>query len=299
MFVIGVANQKGGVGKTTTAINAAAGLALSGKRTLLIDMDPQTNATSGLGQNPDDFESTIFNALMGEGDPQASVHPTGVENLSLIPGDMQLIALERILMAEDHREQRLEKAIQALGERFEYVLIDAPPTLGLLTINTLRAANSLIVPIQSEYYALEGLSLLMETVERVKASLNPHLEILGLLMTMVDGRTNLARQVCQEVLSHFGDKVFRTVIARSVRLSEAPSHGLPILIYDPKSPAAEAHWNLVHEIIARCEEKTKQEQPKAPDAPERASSDIACEPGGGSEGSEVSTDGMTGENNDS
>lgn len=253
MFTIGVANQKGGVGKTTTAINLAAGLALRGRSTLLVDLDPQGNASSGLGLNRDEVPHTITDALLGLCPVDACLQPTTFELLSVIPSDLRLIALEKDLLAEDQREARLANALTPLAHRFQYALLDAPPSLGLLTLNILRAADRLIIPVQSEYYALEGLTLLIETIESVRAAVNPRLEILGLLMTMVDGRTNLARQVLEEVLRHFGDKVFRTVIARSVRLSEAPSHGQPILTYDPRSPAAQAHLALTDEVIARCE----------------------------------------------
>ncbi len=252
-FFIGITNQKGGVGKTTTAINLAAGLALAGRSTLLVDMDPQGNATSGLGVNRESLEHTVMEALMGQHPPQDCLVGTGVERLSLLPADMRLIAAERDLLRQEHREAHLAKALRPLASRFQYIIIDSPPTLGLLTINVLRAVNHLLIPVQSEYYALEGLSSLVETVIRAQASVNPQLEILGVLMTMVDGRTNLARQVVEEVLKHFGDKVFKTVVARSVRLSEAPSHGQAIMLYDPRCPATVAHQNLTQEVIHRCE----------------------------------------------
>jgi chromosome partitioning protein len=252
-ITIGVTNQKGGVGKTTTAINLAAGLALAGRRSLLVDLDPQGNATSGLGIARDALQSTICELLLGEQSASGCLVETSIDNLQVLPADMRLIAAERQLMEAEHRERRLAQVLESLLGSFDYIVVDAPPSLGLLTLNVLCGVNRVLIPVQSEYYALEGLSLLLETVERVRESVNPELEILGLLMTMVDGRTNLARQVVEEVLRHFDRKVFRTVIARSVRLSEAPSHGQPILTYDPRSASALAYQALVQEVIDRCE----------------------------------------------
>lgn len=249
---LGVINQKGGVGKTTTAINLAASLALRGLPTLLVDLDPQGNATSGTGVVREEGRATIFEALLGQAPAADTLHDSSVPHLSVMPSDIRLIAVERELMAEERREDPLCRALDSLGDRFAYIVVDAPPSLGLLTLNILRAVRHLVIPVQSEYYALEGLSLLMETVESVRSGINPDLEILGLLMTMVDGRTNLARQVVEEVLRHFGDKVFRTVIARSVRLSEAPSHGQPVVTYDARCPASQAYGDLTSEVIARC-----------------------------------------------
>jgi chromosome partitioning protein len=256
MHSIGVANQKGGVGKTTTAINIAAGLALQGRRTLLVDMDPQGNASSGVGVDRDGIEHTIHEALMGACPIDAALCDTAVEGLSLIPSDIRLIAAERELLNIDSRETRLHGCLQPLNSRYDFVVIDAPPSLGLLTLNVMRAVEHLIIPVQAEYYALEGLSMLLETIEQIQGTINPRLKVLGVLMTMVDGRTLLAKQVVTEVLNHFGDKVFKTIITRSVRLSEAPSHGLPIMLYDPKSAPAEAHQRLTEEVIARCEQPT-------------------------------------------
>lgn len=260
MHTIGVANQKGGVGKTTTAINIAAGLALQGRRTLLVDMDPQGNASSGVGVDREGIEHTIHEALMGDCPVDATLCPTAVEGLTLIPSDIRLIAAEKELLHTDSREARLHGCLQPLASRFDYVVVDAPPSLGLLTLNVMRAVDGLIIPVQAEYYALEGLSMLLETIEQIHGSINPRLEILGVLMTMVDGRTLLAKQVVTEVLNHFGDKVFKTIITRSVRLSEAPSHGLPIMLYDPKSAPAEAHERLTQEILQRCEGEPQSEE---------------------------------------
>lgn len=251
MHVIGVTNQKGGVGKTTTAINLAAALAERGEPTLLVDLDPQGNASSGAGLDRSSITLTSYEAIMGLSPIEGCIYPTKIENLSVLPADMRLIAVERELADEDQRELRLSAALRAVSHHYRYVIVDSPPSLGLLTLNVLRAVEHLVIPVQSEYYALEGLSTLVETVRRIQADINPRLEVLGLVMTMVDSRTNLARQVVEEVLKHFGDKVFRTVIARSVRLSEAPSFGESILTYDSRSSSAEAHRRLAQEVVNR------------------------------------------------
>jgi chromosome partitioning protein len=252
-YTIGVTNQKGGVGKTTTAVNLAAGLALRGRFTLLVDVDPQGNATSGVGISREDVDQTVYEAILGLSPIEGCILPTKIDKLFVLPSDMRLIAAEKELLDEARRETRLLATLRAISAHYQYIIVDSPPSLGLLTLNVLRAVDRLIIPVQSEYYALEGLTTLVETVRRVQAGVNPRLEILGLLMTMVDGRTNLARQVVEEVVNHFGDKVFQTVVARSVRLSEAPSFGEPILTYDPKSPSAQVHVALTREVIARCE----------------------------------------------
>ena len=252
-YTIGITNQKGGVGKTTTAVNLAAGLALRGRSTLLVDVDPQGNATSGVSISREDVDHTVYEAILGLSPIEACILSTKIDKLFVLPSDMRLIAAEKELLDEARRETRLLAALRAISAHYQYIIVDSPPSLGLLTLNVLRAVDRLIIPVQSEYYALEGLTTLVETVRRVQAGVNPRLEILGLLMTMVDGRTNLARQVVEEVVNHFGDKVFQTVVARSVRLSEAPSFGEPILTYDPKSPSAQVHIALTREVIARCE----------------------------------------------
>ncbi len=278
-FTIGITNQKGGVGKTTTAVNLAAGLALRGRVTLLVDVDPQGNATSGVGISREDVDQTVYEAILGLSPIEGCILPTKIDKLFVLPSDMRLIAAETELLDEARRETRLLAALRAISAHYQYIIVDSPPSLGLLTLNVLRAVDRLIIPVQSEYYALEGLTTLIETVRRVQAGVNPRLEILGLLMTMVDGRTNLARQVVEEVVNHFGDNVFQTVVARSVRLSEAPSFGEPILTYDPKSPSAQVHIALTREVIARCERPRPQdiassiitsrgEEQRAPSAPE-------------------------------
>ena len=253
--VIAVANQKGGVGKTTTAINLAAGIALSGHATLLVDIDPQGNATSGVGLKQRATETgTVYDALLAD-DPAAGadrlVLDSGVERLSLVPATRELTGAEIELISLPDRERRLKRFIDAVKEKVEFVVVDCPPSLGLLTLNGLVAADTVLIPLHCEYFALEGLADLVGTMRRVRAAYNPGLEIEGVLLTMYDERTNLGQQVAREVREFFKDKVFRTVIPRNVRLGEAPSHGMPGVVYDARSRGAEAYFALAHEVITR------------------------------------------------
>ena len=246
--IICIANQKGGVGKTTTAVNLAACLAEKGKQTLLVDMDPQGNATSGLGVKAG--KRTVYEALLGECTLEGTLEKTKQSELSLCPGDIRLAGAELELANLTRREYRLRAALESLKSRYDFILIDCPPSLGLLTVNALTAAQTILIPIQCEYYALEGVSALMNTVQRVRHGLNPTLEIEGVLLTMLDGRTNLGLQVVAEVKKHFKRQVFHTTVPRNVRLGEAPSHGLPIHLYDSRSTGAEAYRALAAEVIS-------------------------------------------------
>jgi len=248
---IAIANQKGGVGKTTTTINLGAALAVAERRTLVVDSDPQSNTTRGLGFGPDPDRASIYDCLL-DGNAEAPVLlDTEIPGLKLLPAERDLLGAEIELVSAEEREQRLKKSLQRLTEEFDYILIDCPPSLGLLTLNALVAADSLIVPVQCEYLALEGLSEVMATLTRVSGGLNPALSLEGVVLTMFDDRTNLSRQVQDEIREHLGAKVFRTIIPRNVRLGEAPSFGKSIISYDIRSKGAEAYMSLAREIIER------------------------------------------------
>ncbi|CAM4320742.1 ParA family protein [Lacicoccus alkaliphilus] len=251
MKIFAIANQKGGVGKTTTAVNLSAALTERGKKVLLADIDPQGNATSGLGIGKNDLEQSIYDVLMDEADINDVRCATTNMNLDLIPANISLAGAEIELVSAMSRELRLKKAFEKLDQDYDYCIIDCPPSLSLLTINAFTAADSVIIPVQAEYYALEGLSQLIDTIELVRRHLNTDLEIEGILLTMLDARTNLGAQVSEEVRDHFGEKVYKTVILRNVRLGEAPSYGQPITVYDPKSQGAENYSRLAEEVIER------------------------------------------------
>jgi chromosome partitioning protein len=250
--LVAVANQKGGVGKTTTAINLATALALAGYQTLLVDVDPQGNLTSGVGMKGQAAAAgTVYEALLTDAPPQSFVVPTSVENLFLIPADGNLTGAEIELVTAENRERRLQRLVAPLRSRFDYIFIDCPPSLGLLTLNALVAADAVLIPLHCEYFALEGLADLVATMRRVRAALNPALDIEGVLLTMYDDRTNLGQLVARDVREFFKDKVFNTIIPRNVRLGEAPSHGMPAVIYDARSRGAAAYVALAHELAAK------------------------------------------------
>jgi chromosome partitioning protein len=253
-LVLAIVNQKGGVGKTTTAVNLAASLAVQEKRVLVVDLDPQGNATSGSGIARDEGERpTIYHALLGESDVRGAVLPTEVPNLFVVPASSDLVGAELELVTAEAREHRLREALAPVRDGYDYILIDCPPSLGLLTINALTAADRVLVPLQCEYYALEGLGSLLRTIELVRANLNRDLVLEGVVLTMFDARNNLARQVMKNVQDHLPGQVYETVIPRNVRLSEAPSHGRPALLYDIESKGAQSYLQLATELVKRAE----------------------------------------------
>ena len=249
--VVAVVNQKGGVGKTTTAINLAAAVALEGIPTLLLDCDPQCNTTGGLGLGRDADRNSTYEVLLGEVKLEQALQPTAVANLQVLPSSRDLIGVNFDLAGQPRREFRLRDAIEPLRERFPLILLDCPPSLDLLTLNALVAADALLVPMQAEYFALEGISELIGTLDKVAAAFNPGLALEGVLLTMYDPRTSLSQQVAESLREFFGDKLLRTTIPRNVRLAEAPSHGLPVMLYDPKSRGAEAYAELARELLGR------------------------------------------------
>lgn len=251
--VIAVANQKGGVGKTTTAVNLAAAVAATGRSTLLIDIDPQGHSTTGLGIDVAGGEDTVYDVLVDEVPLERALQPSIIPQLQVLPAGIDLAGAEIELVSVLSREQRLRRALAPVRDRFSYIFIDCPPSLGLLTVNALTAADSVLVPIQCEYYALEGLGQLMNTIRLIQTHLNPALQLEGVVLTMFDARTNLSLQVVDEVKRYFRDKVLAPIVPRNVRLSEAPSHGKPITLYDPRSRGAEVYRDLALEVIRRVE----------------------------------------------
>lgn len=248
---IAITNQKGGVGKTTTSINLAASLTDAGKKVLVVDVDPQGNTTSGFGVNKDEIENTIYELLLGECEIQDCICRSVYKNLDLIPSNVNLSGAEIELISMDKREYLLKNAIQKIRDQYDFILMDCPPSLNMLTVNALTAADTVLVPIQCEYYALEGLTQLIQTIELVQKGLNPDLKIEGVVFTMYDARTNLSLEVVENVKDNLNQKIYRTIIPRNIRLAEAPSHGMPVTEYDPKSAGALAYKKLAKEIIRR------------------------------------------------
>lgn len=253
--IIAIVNQKGGVGKTTTAVNLASGVGIAGKKVMLVDADPQGNSTSGFGINKKQVKVTTYELLISTGKLENAVIKTEFKNVDIVPSSMNLAAAEVDLIEMEHREAQLKMALAAARDNYDYIFIDCPPSLGLITINALNAADTVLVPIQCEYFALEGLSQLMNTVRQVKRLYNPTIEIEGIVLTMYDGRLNLTAQVVAEIKKYFADKLYKTAIPRAVRLSEAPSYGMPIQYYDKRSKGAAAYDDLTKEFIKKNRRK--------------------------------------------
>lgn len=253
--IIAIANQKGGVGKTTTAFNLGASLAAAGKKVLLVDADPQANATSGLGLNPEEGEVSIYECLVDGESPEKAIRKSCVKGLDVIGSRIDLVGAEVELMQRKDRERIMQTLLRPLKDAYDFMLIDCSPSLGLITVNALTSADSVIIPVQAEYFALEGISQLLNTIRIIKSRLCPALEIEGFLLTMYDARLRLANQIFEELRGHFGDMVFNTVIPRNIKLSESPSHGLPVMLYDPESRGAIAYSQLAKELIAKNRQK--------------------------------------------
>ena len=250
-YTISISNQKGGVGKTTTAVNLAAALAVSGKSTLLVDCDPQANATTATGIEKPALTASLYHGLIGEADVDTLIHDTDIEHLKVLPSNVDLIGFEVEMMHTDHRETVLKKLLNQVSASYEFIILDCPPSLSLLTLNALTAADAVIVPLQSEFFALEGLGQLLETIKRVKNALNPGLRIEGILLTMFDKRTNLAKQVVADAETYFKNLIFKSKIPRNVKLAEAPSYGMPVISYDATSPGALSYMALAKELLNR------------------------------------------------
>jgi chromosome partitioning protein len=249
--ILCIANQKGGVGKTTTAVNLAAALAIYEKKTLLVDCDPQANATTGIGLDKTRLRQTLYHGLLGEADIEDLIVGSEIASLKVLPSRVELIGFDIEMMAQPDRETALKRLLGPIGDHFEYIVIDCPPSLSLLTVNAMTAADGLLIPLQCEFYALEGLSQLVQTYQRIRRSLNPHLQIAGILLTMFDKRTNLSHQVAEDAEAHFKELVFKTIIPRNIRLSESPSFGKPILLYDAASIGSQSYFALAQEVMDR------------------------------------------------
>jgi len=249
--IISIANQKGGVGKTTTSVNLSAALASMGKKVLLVDCDSQANATTGMGIDKPSLKYSLYQGLIGEAEIDDILYPTLLPKLMIIPANMDLIGFEIEMVSAKGREKKLKQLLDGIKERFDYVIIDCPPALGLLTLNAFTASDAVLIPLQSEFYALEGLGQLLDTIKRVKSSFNPGLRIKGILLTMYDGRTNLAQHVVEDARKYFKDMVFKTKIPRNVKLGEAPSYGLPVILYDKQSPGSKSYMAFTRELLKR------------------------------------------------